>query len=431
MDGDEAEVVVDNTAAAAGTSARNAFTRGAADVDVRTLLPDLRRRRDELSHELQAGLAAVEQLRAEVDRENQAGLAAVERLLADVNEVRSALASAQREHDALINAPVSGGRDPFEWLPDELLVVIFSMLPLTTLCSGACERVCRRWAMLMKSPLVERRKPGDKWGAYAAGNLNQPRMLVSREFPVRFLATGPDGFICCSWSSRPSGGVTVMALTAPPPGANSLRRGRVFFDLPLVDRRVRSVHAISTGRNQNIYTGSADHMIRVWDGNNRGVHVGNLMGHTGEVLSLATGFDGKIYSGSSDRTIRVWQSDDGVLLYTLTGHSDSVVALAVSQDGTVYSGSSDHTIKVWSGEDGTEVRTLVGHTGSVTCLAVGHTGTVFSASNDGTIRVWQCSDGALLRTLAPPPFVNSDVVATIDLCRTHSLHLCEYNACCQ
>lgn len=47
----------------------------------------------------------------------------------------------ENELDALVNAPLSGGRDPTEWLPDELIVMIMVMLHGKELWSGVCERV--------------------------------------------------------------------------------------------------------------------------------------------------------------------------------------------------------------------------------------------------------------------------------------------------
>jgi hypothetical protein len=77
--------------------------------------------------------------------------------------VRAEVASAESELDVLVNAPAGRGRDPFEWLPDELLVMVLVMVPLATLCSGACERVCQRWAKLMESssPAVPIDRPKD------------------------------------------------------------------------------------------------------------------------------------------------------------------------------------------------------------------------------------------------------------------------------
>jgi hypothetical protein len=262
---------------------------------------------------------------------------------------RSRSASVERELgawlDTLINAPVSGGRGPFEWLPDELIVMIMLMLPFEVLWSGVCERVCLRWARLMKSAPVTRRKREGRWAAYEAGAI-KPRELAGHTNPVCALAVGLDG---------------------------------------------------------KIYSGSADNTIRVWSGDD-GTHLQTLVGHTRSVWALTVGLDGKVYSGSWDGTIRVWSGDDGTHLQTLEGHTRRATALAVGLDGKVYSGSWDTTVRVWSGDDGRHLQTLEGHTNYVCSLAVGLYGKVYSGSNDGTIRVWSGVDGAHLQTLANDAF---------------------------
>jgi hypothetical protein len=67
---------------------------------------------------------------------------------------RAEMASARRELKALVNAPVSGGRNPFDWLPDELILMILERVPFEALWSGVCDRVCLRWAQLMESAPV-------------------------------------------------------------------------------------------------------------------------------------------------------------------------------------------------------------------------------------------------------------------------------------
>jgi hypothetical protein len=104
--------------------------------------------------------------------------------------VRAALASAERELDALINAPVSGGRDPFEWLPDELIVMILERMSFEALVG--CDHVCERWARLMKSAPITRRVGHGRWAAYEAGTI-KPRVLESCAGGVTSLAVGLDG----------------------------------------------------------------------------------------------------------------------------------------------------------------------------------------------------------------------------------------------
>ena len=60
----------------------------------------------------------------------------IDRLVAERDAVRAEVASVESELDALVNAPVSRGRDPFEWLPDELLVMVLVMLSGATLWSS-------------------------------------------------------------------------------------------------------------------------------------------------------------------------------------------------------------------------------------------------------------------------------------------------------
>lgn len=50
------------------------------------------------------------------------------------------MASAKDELEALVDTPVSGGRDPTLWLPDELMEMIFLVAPFETLWGRVCER---------------------------------------------------------------------------------------------------------------------------------------------------------------------------------------------------------------------------------------------------------------------------------------------------
>jgi WD40 repeat protein len=268
-------------------------------------------------------LSALHAHDVELGMEQRELQAELERVGAKREVVRAEMASAENELGALVNAPVSGGRNPFEWLPDELIMMIMLMLPFEVLWSGACDHVCQRWARLMESAPIKRYKRDGRWAAYEAGVI-KPRELVGHTEYVRALAVGLDG---------------------------------------------------------KVYSGSNDKTVRVWHGED-GTHLHTLVGHTRWVSSLAVGLDGKVYSGSSDKTIRVWSGDDGTHLQTLVGHTSWLCALAVGLDGKVYSGSNDKTIRVWSGTDGTHLQTLEGHTQEVTSLTVGLNGKVYSGSRD-------------------------------------------------
>jgi WD40 repeat protein len=295
--------------------------------------------------------------------------------------VRAEMASARRELNALVKAPVSGGRDPFEWLPDELIVMIMLMLSFEVLWSGACERVCQRWARLMESAPVKRRKRDGRWAAYEAG-LIEPRELDGHIDDVTSLAVGLDGKVYSGSND------TTIRVWSGDDGTH----------LQTIVGHTHYVCALAVGLDGKIYSGSSDKTIRVWSGDD-GTHLQTLVGHTGWVLALAVGLDGKVYSGSVDKLIRVWSGDEGKHLQTLEGHTGWVDALAVGLDGKVYSASWDKMIRVWSGDEGTHLQTLEGHTNYVSALAVGLDGKVYSGSGDKTIRVWSGDDGAHVQTL--------------------------------
>ena len=159
---------------------------------------------------------------------------------------RAVIAKTRRELKAAVNAPVSGGCDPTESLPDELIVLIMLMLPFATLWSGVCKRVCRRWERLMESPLIVRRKREGRWAAYEEGAI-KPMVLEGHTDPVMAMGVGIDG---------------------------------------------------------NVYSGSMDKTIGVWSGES-GAHLQTLQGHTSVVSAFVVGMEGRFYSGSYDITIRV------------------------------------------------------------------------------------------------------------------------------
>jgi hypothetical protein len=319
---------------------------------------------------------------AEVERARAVRDAAIERARAEREAVRAEMASAESELGALVNAPVSGGRDPLEWLPDELIVMIMLMLPFEVLWSGVCERVCLQRARLMESMPVKRRKRNGRWAVYEAG-LIKPRELEGHTGYVRALAVGLDGKVYSGSEDE-----TIRGWSATDGTHLHTLVGHTGYVL-----------ALAVGLDSKVYSGSTDKTIRVWSGDD-GRHLQTLAGHTKCVWALTVGLDGKkVYSGSGDTMIRVWSGDDGTHIQTLVGHTDCVRSLAVGLDGKVYSGSYDMTIRVWCGDDGTHLQTLEGHTKGVRSLAVGLDGKVYSGSYDRTIRVWSGTDGTHLQTL--------------------------------
>jgi WD40 repeat protein len=328
--------------------------------------------------------AVIERATAEYEGEMDRVRAARDVLIAHAwverRDVHTELSLLERELDALVNAPVSGGRDPTEWLPDELIVMIMLMLSLDALWGGVCQRVCQRWARLMESAPIKRRK-GDKWAAYNAG-FAKPRELKGHDGSVYALAVGLDGKLY-------SGSVDKTIRVWSSDGVH----------LQTLEGHTETVWTLAVGTNGKVYSGSGDNTVRVWCGDD-GTHLQTLKGHIDVVTSLAEGLDGKVYSGSGDCTIRVWSADDGAHLDTLDGHARAIMALVVGLDGKVYSGSKDATIRVWSGANGKHLQVLRGHANDVVALTVGMDGKIYSASKDATIRVWSGEDGTHLQVFS-------------------------------
>jgi hypothetical protein len=204
-------------------------------------------------------------------RELQAAhMEAVEMVMAKREAVQAEIEAAESDLEEAVNAPVSGDRDPTEWLPDEVMLMVLERLPFATLWGGVCEQVCRRWARLMESAAIVRRKRDERWAAYEVGTI-KPRCF--------------DGHTGIVW-------------------------------------------ALVVGLDGKVYSGSADKTIMVWSGES-GAHLQTLKGHTSAVSALAVGLDGNICSGSDDCTVRVWSGESGEHVRTLKGHVSSVLALAV------------------------------------------------------------------------------------------------------
>jgi len=144
-----APTVTEGRADAAGAAAAGAANAAAddadADADAAAELANptgstpAAERGDEVKTHLTTLRSRNAELRALIERAEEEHVAVVDRARAlrdgielmqtDHETVRAEMASAERELDAIVNAPVSGGRDPFEWLPDELIVMTMLVLP--------------------------------------------------------------------------------------------------------------------------------------------------------------------------------------------------------------------------------------------------------------------------------------------------------------
>ncbi|GBG85049.1 hypothetical protein CBR_g39512 [Chara braunii] len=189
-----------------------------------------------------------------------------------------------------------------------------------------------------------------------------------------------------------------------------------------------------------LYTGSKDRSVRVWDctsgqctGNvDTGGSVGALLsegvwlfvglpdeircwnmqtssqhslsGHKGQVHCLAVSSE-CLFSGAQDAVILVWKFNAGLGVFenvaSFRGHEGQVVALQVAGE-RLYSGSVDNTIKVWDLKTGLCTQTLGGHKAAVLGLLCWQQ-YLLSCSLDGSIKVWGASStGALELTFSHP-----------------------------
>lgn len=197
-------------------------------------------------------------------------------------------------------------------------------------------------------------------------------------------------------------------------------------------------------RNNSIklVSGGKDHALRIWDSQITS-HLGDMVGHTGDVTSIIQVSQRVIASAGNDKKILIWDID-GILLKTLHGHTEYVDTLARIDANTIASGSRDDTIRIWnistgectkiikqrydintllfhhesnyliSGTDdkivrcfdvktGNCVKELKGHDFGITALApLGHISghcRVVSGSADRTIKIWDITTGKCLFTL--------------------------------
>jgi hypothetical protein len=292
-------------------------------------------------------------------------VAAIKKLVSERQAVLEEIKVVERELDAAVNAPVSGGRDPFEWLPDELLVVIMRALPAEMM--WVCERVCERWKRVIESgpTIIKMHKRNGRWAAYEMGEIEPQALEVGRMW-VRAVAVGLDGKVYSSLKK------TIQVWS----GEDGAR-------LNTLKGHDDTVRALAVGLDGKVYSGSDDETIRVWSGEN-GAHLHTLEGGYGIVHAIAVALDGKIFSGWEDNSIRVWSGEDGALLFTLEGAHVRGRCLAIGPDGIVCSGGISK-IHVWSDEDGTLLETLElnEENARVRCLTVGQDGTIYAGVTTG------------------------------------------------
>jgi hypothetical protein len=135
--------------------------------------------------------------------------------------------------------------------------------------------------------------------------------------------------------------------------------------------------------------------FQLWDVEG-GKLLGDLAGHTEDVLALAFSQDGRqALSGSRDTTVRLWDLQQCKLLRNLYGHTSWVRGAALLPDGRyALSGDNHAVIRHWDLRTGKTVQELTGHKAPISVVAVGTTERYAASSSwDQTIRLWDLRAG--------------------------------------
>ncbi len=243
----------------------------------------------------------------------------------------------------------------------------------------------------------------------------------------RLVLTGSDDTTARLWetsSGRPL--ATLQCHTNWEAGYFFSREGRTFVSDD-ADKMGISVAFSSDG--QQIFTGSRDGMVRVWETNigrtsstwedsawlvesmasslDESLALTNLLNVTvnGTGMSMVFSPDGRlVLAGSAVRdypTARIWETSSGRTLVTLEDHTGWVSSVAFSPDGKlVLTGSYDGTARLWEMSRGRALATSEGLTDRVEGILFSPDGRlVLMSSPDNMAQLWETSSGRLLATL--------------------------------
>ncbi|KAF2735721.1 cell cycle control protein-like protein cwf17 [Polyplosphaeria fusca] len=151
-----------------------------------------------------------------------------------------------------------------------------------------------------------------------------------------------------------------------------------------------------------IFTGSIDNEIKVWDMRKRKVAY-SLSGHTDTITSLEISPDNQtLLSNAQDSTVRTWDirpfapNDRTIRTYdgAPTGQEKNLLKASWDSKGEkIAAGSGDQTVAVWDVRSGKLLNKLPGHRGTVNDVrfSPGDEPILVSASSDRTLLVGELS----------------------------------------
>ena len=173
------------------------------------------------------------------------------------------------------------------------------------------------------------------------------------------------------------------------------------------------VLAIALSRDGRLLaTGGRDKAVLLWDTRTHTV-VKQLRGHKGAVTALATRRDAvgstaagaagageQLYTASADRMVKVWDVAQRAYVETLFGHQEGVCALDALTPDTLVTGSADRSLRLWKVADETQLVFNGGHTAAVDCCSMLSATAFASGSQDGALALWSSQRKRPLATVA-------------------------------
>eukprot|EP00037_Helgoeca_nana_P033437 m.417900 g.417900 ORF g.417900 m.417900 type:complete len:463 (-) comp30667_c0_seq1:55-1443(-) len=310
-----------------------------------------------------------------------------EQLRREAAEIEDEIEVREFELEEVVKMPQIEGADPTRWMPDELMIAIFLILPSKMVWKGGCSLVCRRWRDLVASRPVQNWLREERWLLYEAGEI-KPRSVRNGSGTVKALAMAPDGTLYSTRSNK-----TVVGWNPKSTSARILRDGDVDGSTGL-----------AVAADGVIYSGSLGDVggVRAWSGAD-GTLVRRLPIQANPMhrIVVCSG-TGNIISSAHDGALHIWSGEDGSLVERVAGLGH-IHNLAVSPTGELYvavpiiGGAAIHVL---SSKDYSKVRKLMGHTGYIHSLTCGADGSVYSASSDRSVRAWSGVDGAVLQSMS-------------------------------
>jgi autophagy-related protein 16 len=168
------------------------------------------------------------------------------------------------------------------------------------------------------------------------------------------------------------------------------------------DGEVNTLAYSSTGLN--MCSGGQDKVVKIWDTPTTALKA-SLTGCTQSVMSVAYDWanpNDHVIAASNDNAARVWTIAGGInrVQHTLMGHISRVSQALFSFDNLkAITGSHDRTIKVWDLQKGYCIRTIFCYS-SCNSLCLSYDGIVIVSGHlDSNLRFWDVKTGECIRAL--------------------------------